>query len=126
MKKLILAVLVCGLAASPSLAEPSGGEKALDVLLVRPASLVGAVISTGLFIGTLPLTAPTGISHDAAYLMVAAPWRFTGGRHIGEWNRYVDGRDIRGWALETPQQRRLELDVVGQPHDADTQLAHGE
>jgi hypothetical protein len=126
MRKLFLVLLVSGLTASPSLAEPSGGIKALDVLLVRPLSLLGSVVSTGLFIGTLPLTAPTGIAEEAAYAMVAAPWRFTGGRHIGEWSRYKDGRDIRGWSLDAPQQRRLVLDVASQESAPGAQLAKGD
>jgi hypothetical protein len=125
MKKLILTLAVCGLAASPSLAEPSGGTKALDVLVVRPLSLVGSLISTGLFIGTLPVTAPTGVSQEAAYLMVAAPWRFTGGRHIGEWDRYRDGLDIRGWVVDAPRQGKLVLDVVNRQCESGTQLAQG-
>ena len=125
MRKLILVLLVCGLASSPSFAEPSGGVKALDVLLVRPLSLVGSVISTGLFVGTLPLTAPTGVSEEAAYAMVAAPWRFTGGRHIGEWDRYKDGRDIRGWSLDAPWRGRLVADIANQRCEPGTQLAKG-
>ena len=111
MKNLVLALLVCGLAASPAFADshskPSGGDIALD-LLIRPVSLLCATASTALFIATMPLTVPTGVSHDAAYLLLAAPWRFTAGRYIGEWDRYTDGRDIRGWTLKTPRQERID------------------
>ena len=120
--QLILFAVLLSLVGAPVSAESNGGASALDILIVRPLALAGSLVSTGHFLGTLPLTAATGISHEAAYVMVAAPERFTAGRHISEWDRYRDGRDIRGWALET-QQRRIDLELVDQCVGKDTQLA---
>ena len=109
IRNLVLALFVCSFMATPAVADhdarPSGGMVALD-LLVRPACVFIAVGSTAFFIGTMPLTVPMGVSHDAAYLLMAAPWRFTAGRPIGDFKHYIDGRDVRGFARETPRQVR--------------------
>ena len=97
-KRILLAVLATSLLASPSFAEPSGGVKAVDAVIVRPLCMVGSLVSTTLFVATLPITAPTGVSHWAASTFVTAPWRFTGYRYLGEWHEYRDGRDVRGWS----------------------------
>lgn len=99
MKKRILVVAVAaGLLASPPAAEASGGMKVVDALIVRPFCMVGSVVSTTLYLATLPITAPTGVSHEAASTLVTAPWRFTAYRYLGEWHEYRDGRDVRGWS----------------------------
>ena len=80
--------------ATPNEEAPTTGTKVLDIFLVRPLSMVGAFASTGLFLGTLPVTFFTGISEDSVNLLVLAPWRFTSARPIGVYDRYKDGRDI--------------------------------
>jgi hypothetical protein len=107
-RNLVLALLACSFIASPALADsrPNAGAVALDVFLVRPMSMVMATVSTSVFIGLLPITAPTGVSHDAGYWMMAAPWRFTAGRPMGDFVNYQDGNDIRGFAKEWPGETR--------------------
>ena len=110
---LLAAVAFC-LIATPALAErPNIGEMALDGFVVRPFSFVGAVASTGVFLGTLGFTAVTGTADDIAPYMVAAPLRFTFARHLGDYSNYHDGLDIRGYAKEAPgitRARRRSLD----------------
>ena len=106
MKRSMFFALSIGLllALSPAPASASGHDapdprwatKTLDVAIVRPVSLVVSLVSTGLFLGTLPLTFPTGVGDESAYLLVAAPWRYTAGRYLGDFRHYQDGRDLFG------------------------------
>ena len=63
---------------------PSAGAMAADLLVVRPVSLVAAVLGTGLFIVQLPLSAIQGEIRDPARKLVADPWRYTFTRPLGE------------------------------------------
>ena len=72
------------------------GLKLVDAALVRPATLVGASISTTFFLGTLPLTFLTGVGVEAADVLVLAPWRFTAARYLGDFNSYTDSRSATG------------------------------
>lgn len=104
MKKLVLALMVLSLllsfGASPATAGggkesgPSTGMKAVDLLLVRPLSAVGATLSTAIYILTCPFTFVAGVSEPAARILVEAPWRFTGMRYLGDFENYKDGNPI--------------------------------
>jgi len=101
MRVLICAVLTMTmlLAAPAAMAEPEEapvGMKILDFVLVRPTSFVLSVASTAIFIGTVPLTYPMGVSYDLGTYMVAVPWRFTSSRHYGNFSDYRDGRTVQG------------------------------
>ncbi len=74
--------------------QPTTGMKVLDLLLVRPLSIVGSSISTAFFLATAPITFPSGVSEQAARLLVDAPWRFTGMRYLGDFHHYKDGHPI--------------------------------
>jgi hypothetical protein len=101
MRILICAVLTMSmlLAAPAAMAEPAEatvGMKILDFALVRPVSFVISAASTAVFIGTVPLTFPMGVSYDLGTYMVAVPWRYTSSRYYGNFSEYRDNRTIRG------------------------------
>jgi len=101
MRILICAVLTMTLllAAPAAMAEPADapvGMKILDFVLVRPTTFVLSIVSTAVFIGTVPLTYPIGVSYDLGAYMVAVPWRFTAARHFGNFSEYRDSRTVRG------------------------------
>jgi hypothetical protein len=101
MRTLLCAVLALFLllAAPVAMAESDEapvGLKILDFVLVRPVSFVVSVASTGVFIGTLPLTFPIGVSYDLGTEMVTVPWRYTSSRCYGNFHEYRDHRSIRG------------------------------
>lgn len=74
--------------------EPTVGMKALDLLVVRPLSIVGSTASTAFYIVMVPITFPSGLSEPAARIFVEAPWRFTGMRYLGDFKNYKDGNPI--------------------------------
>jgi hypothetical protein len=106
----ILLALPGQAAALPGQAAPSPGKvlfsnfgmKLVDVLLVRPPMLGASLASSAFWLGTLPITFPTGVSDEALSLFVIAPWRFTVARYPGRFNSYEDG----GNAFQTQPQKR--------------------
>ncbi|MGZ6249067.1 MAG: hypothetical protein ACXWMC_05585 [Syntrophales bacterium] len=74
--------------------QPTMGMKIFDLLLVRPLSIVGSALSTGFYLVTVPITYPSGVSEQAARLLVEAPWRYTGMRYLGDFHHYKDGHPI--------------------------------
>ena len=73
---------------------PSAGKVVLDLLLVRPFCVVGSLTSTAVCIVTMPAAFLVGVGDQSAHLLVQAPWRFTTGRPLGEFNTYRDGYPI--------------------------------
>lgn len=73
---------------------PTAAMKILDLIIVRPLSIPVAAVSTGLFLGTLPITFTTGVSEYAARALVEAPWRFTNARCLGDFDHYKDCKPI--------------------------------
>ena len=86
-------------ATSHEWVEPGWAEQLADAVLVRPLAMVGALASTGVFLGTLPLTFPMGIGDECAHVLMEGPWRFASGRVLGDVRRYNDGRN---WLGEAP------------------------
>ncbi len=86
-------------ATSHEWVEPAWTEQVADAVLVRPLALVGALASTGVFLGTLPLSFPMGIGDECAHVLMEGPWRFASGRVLGDLRRYNDGRN---WLGEAP------------------------
>lgn len=80
--------------ATPPYSEPSAGIVVLDLLLVRPVSAAGALFSTTFCIATMPIAYLIGVGEQSARILVEAPWRFTTGRYLGEFNTYRDGDPI--------------------------------
>jgi len=74
--------------------EPTVGMKVLDLLAIRPLSIVVSSASTAFYIVTVPITFPAGVSERAARILVEAPWRYTGMRYLGDFKHYKDGNPI--------------------------------
>ncbi len=77
-------------------APATGWMMAVDFMFVRPPSFVMSIVSTGVFIGTVPITFPIGASSHLGTYMIKAPWRFTTARYFGNFHEYRDHRTIRG------------------------------
>lgn len=65
---------------------PSGEAMAVDLMIVRPASLVGTVIGTGFFIVSLPFSILGGNVDDAGKNLVLKPAKSTFIRPLGEFD----------------------------------------
>jgi hypothetical protein len=70
--------------------------KLVDATLVRPFTAVGATLGSALFLATAPLTYVTGVAVEANQVLMVAPWRFTAGRYLGDFNSYKDSRTVTG------------------------------
>ena len=98
MKRKALAVflaLCMALSAVPALAgEPKDGmEVAADVLIVRPVSLVAAVVGTAVFIVALPFSIPSGSVEKTGKLLVADPFKYTFARPVGDFDYKVNASE---------------------------------
>ena len=82
--------------------EASAGLKIVDVVLVRPISVVGSTISTAAYLVISPFVFVMGVAEPTARVMVEAPWRFTAFRYMGEFDHYMDERPIMGVYDLTP------------------------
>lgn len=74
--------------------EPTTGAVVADVLLVRPFSMIGSIVSTAVGIGLMPIAFLTGTGEQLARITIEAPWRFTVARPLGEYDKYRDGKPI--------------------------------
>lgn len=90
MKKLLLTVLMFGVAASvslPALAgpedRPKAGAMVADVLVARPLGVVFTVVGSALFVVSLPFSALGGNVGAAAQALVVKPVRETFVRCLG-------------------------------------------
>jgi hypothetical protein len=84
------------LAIAPERPHINFGLKLLDVALVRPISLVGAIASTAVGLAGAMLTFPMGLADEVVTYTIIAPWRFTNTRYIGDFRYYEDGGTITG------------------------------
>jgi hypothetical protein len=75
---------------------PAFGTKVVDVVLIRPVTMVGSIASTALAVGLSPITWMTGVGDESVEYMVVAPWRFTAHRYPGKFSSYKDGRSATG------------------------------
>ena len=64
--------------------EPSGGAMLADMVLIRPAMLVGTAVGLVSFIVTLPFSALGGNVDQAGKKMVLEPAKYTFVRPLGE------------------------------------------
>jgi len=91
----LILTLFCSLAMAQDTKQgPPVGLKIVDLIILRPISAGVATISTAFFIATSPLTFVIGVSEPSARVLVEAPWRFTGGRFLGDFKHYKDGKPI--------------------------------
>ncbi len=58
----------------------------VDVLIIRPVTLVGTVIGTALFIVSLPFAIPSGSVKTTAQKLVAEPFKCTFTRPLGDFD----------------------------------------
>lgn len=70
-------------AAQPS---PSLAAKFADALFVRIPGVAISLASTGVYLGTSPLTFLMDVDQPAADTLVSTPWWFTSGRELGRFN----------------------------------------
>ena len=73
---------------------PPVGLKILDIIVVRPISASVACVSTAFCAGTMPLAYVIGVGEQSARVLIEAPWRYTGGRYLGDFYHYKDGKPI--------------------------------
>lgn len=78
---------------------PSASEMIVDGLVMRPLSLAGTIIGTGIFLVTLPFSAAGGNVDEAGQTLVADPARATFTNCLG----CIPGRHER---LQQEQQQR--------------------
>jgi hypothetical protein len=81
---LVLAVSVMVTCAPAFGEDPAAGVMVVDVLLVRPISLVGSILGTAFFIVALPVALTSGSVDSVARKLVVEPWKFTFARPVGE------------------------------------------
>ncbi len=101
-KALMITALIClsVILSSPSFAANNGQQKPpvglaiLDALVVRPISAGVSAASTGFCIATMPLAYVIGLGEPSVRVFVEAPWRFTAGSPLGDFENYKDGRPI--------------------------------
>ena len=70
-------------AAPAAKSEPSLGAKFADAILVRIPMVPISLASTGVYLGTTPLTFLMNVDQEAGDTLVSAPWKFTSGRDLG-------------------------------------------
>jgi len=88
-------ILFCSPAFAQEFREnPPVGLKIFDIIVVRPISASVACATTAFCVGTMPLAFVTGIGEQSARILIEAPWRFTGGRYLGDFYHYKDGKPI--------------------------------
>ena len=80
--------------AEPRKKEPSTAAVAGDALIARPLGLATTIVGTGLFIVTLPFTAPSRSVDTAAYELIGRPGGWTFDRPIGRGNPEYEDKGI--------------------------------
>ena len=58
----------------------------VDVLIIRPATLVGTVLGTALFVVALPFSIPSGSVKMTAEKLIVEPFKYTFTRPLGEFD----------------------------------------
>jgi hypothetical protein len=103
MKKIVALLVVLMLTISSSVyanestgntEQPSTINKAADIIIVRPLAASVSVITTALYVVIAIPTHIMGYSEEAADVLVTSPWRFTGCRPMGVYDRCKDGTEV--------------------------------
>ena len=58
----------------------------VDILIIRPVTLVGTVVGTALFVVGLPFSIPSGSVGMTAQKLIVAPFNYTFTRPLGEFD----------------------------------------
>jgi len=90
----ILTLLPTSVLAQEFRENPPVGMKILDLIVVRPISAAVACASTVFCVGTMPLAYAIGVGEPSARVLIEAPWRYTGGRYLGDFYHYKDNKPI--------------------------------
>jgi len=77
--------------AAPVLGD-RGTDMAVDLVLVRPLSIVGTLLGTAGFVIALPFTVPSGTVKEAGREWVVEPFEYTFHRPLGDFNYYANER----------------------------------
>lgn len=81
MKKIVITILIIitlVVTSAPAFAQVDrGAEITVDMLFVRPVSLVATVFGTAVFIVTLPFSIPSGSVKTMAQTFVVDPFNYT-------------------------------------------------
>ncbi len=72
--------------STPVFGYDEGYEATMDVLAVRPVSLVATVFGTALFIVSLPFSIPSQSVGSTAQTLIVEPFNYTFTRPIGMFN----------------------------------------
>jgi hypothetical protein len=93
MKKIAMIILIA--VALITMSAPAFGydqdlEVTLDILITRPVSLVATVVGTAVFIVALPIAITSGSVGTTAQALVAAPFKYTFVRPIGDFGTKWD------------------------------------
>ncbi|MEJ2671845.1 MAG: hypothetical protein P8168_06515 [Deltaproteobacteria bacterium] len=95
MKKIIALFLILLVAAlaSPALSQDKDGELCQppanifttvpDLMIVRPLAAAGAIVTTSLFVATLPMTYPLAQDLKLSQILVHKPWTYVADRQMG-------------------------------------------
>ena len=88
MRKLVvtLFVAIALIAASGPAFGSDEMNVPVDVLIIRPATLVGTVVGTALFVVALPFSIPSGSVKKTANTLIVEPFKFTFTRPLGEFD----------------------------------------
>jgi len=89
MKKLKVTTLIaiCMIMTStPAFGYDEGLEATVDILAVRPASLVATIVGSALFIVSLPFSIPSQSVGSTAQTLIVEPFNYTFTRPVGMFN----------------------------------------
>ncbi len=73
-----------GALAQPNEEDISSGEMVVDTVLFRPLGFVGLVLGTGVWLISLPFSAPGGNQLDVRKKLVEEPAKYTFKRQLGD------------------------------------------
>lgn len=74
--------------------QPSTINKAADIIIVRPLAASVSVVTTALYVVIAIPTHIMGYSQETFDVTVVTPWRFTGCRPMGVYNKCKDGTEV--------------------------------
>jgi hypothetical protein len=94
MRKIVvvlIAAIVLIAASGPAFAADAENIP-VDVLIIRPITLVGTVLGTALFVVSLPFSIPSGSVKMTARKLIVKPFKYTFTRPLGEFDEEDEPR----------------------------------
>ena len=80
--------------AEPPARTPNSAVMFLDAALARPLGLATTIVGTGLFVVTLPFTAPSGSAEEAGRGLIGMPGGWTFVRSLGRSDPRFEDRGV--------------------------------